>query len=531
MQAKASFGMQKPSLGHQCATPSPSNHCPATSWLSPQASSHSLPFQSARHSTAGTARSFPLNGNSIAALLHDSSADLQAKVPRQPRQSASMDPEFEKQVHAQMPWLSSHARTLSPAASPKPPPTAAKLTQRLAASKSVEEDAWSDDSIVISPGHRQVWDWTHGPLQNFRALRRAHSDQQEPSQLPQDLPQRQSSIGDLQLHTPDSNKKVYPWPWPDLQRAQQAQQAQQAQSLTSKGDSMDCLSGQQATLSEIAAVQVPLQLGSSSALHLSQLCSPASRQGVSGAAQQAMPQLNSSSPCLQSLLPGCSFSSLQQLCHTSCTSLPFQRSQHYSRYPQPTQRVSHPSSSACHSSASLLPQHVPPTSSAASQLSPPQTMPPCYPSATPPKPRRFDFVPLHAAPPPASALQHQARVSPSKPWTAHVPPPWPLAAGDANPSPARKLMARGASPSPHRDPLLGSQHASQHAADNSNRHTGRPDSRVLAQGDGTLCGGDKAAPCGPQLQDLELQQASFDWMTSQLDAVSGTSAQHKLSQL
>ena len=495
MQAKAPLETETPSLRH-CTSPTSRNHCPASSWLSPHASSHSLPFQSARSSISGIAGSFPLNGNSIAALLKDSNADLQARVPWRPSQSASMGTEFEKEVHAQMPWLSCYTRTLSSALSPDPP-----LTQRMPASRSLEEDAPSDDSVAISPAHRQVWDWTHGPLQNFRALRRAHSDVQEQCQLPQDLPQRRSSSGNLQLRFGDSRQTC-------SNPSENAQHAQQGQSL----------SGQQATLSDILAVQAQLRHFSSSASHPSQPCSPSPRLSLNEAAQRAMPQLNASSPSLQSLLPGRCSAPLQQLLHASP---PLSPGQHFLQSSQPTQLVSRPSSSARHSSALLNPRLLSHTSSAADQLPIIQDNPPWYSSATQ-RPPSFSSVPLHVARPPASALQHQDRSSPSASWTPSLPPPWPMVAGYATPSPRARLTTRVANPSPHGRRALASQHASQHAADGRNRHTWRPDGRLMTQGDSILCSANTPhTQCAPQLQDLELQQANFDWMASDPAAISG----------
>lgn len=72
-------------------------------------------------------------------------------------------------------------------------------------------------------------------------------------------------------------------------------------------------------------------------------------------------------------------------------------------------------------------------------------------------------------------------------------------AGDVTPSPGRQLMAMDASPNPPRGPVLEPQHATQHAADHSNRHTGIPDFALLTQDDRLR--ETPVVPLAPQLQD------------------------------
>ena len=71
------------------------------------------------------------------------------------------------------------------------------------AHSSSEDDSQSDESVSISPLHRQAWDWSHGSLQSFKTLRQGlqHHTQQT-------LQAALSSISQVQQPLQDADQSV-----------------------------------------------------------------------------------------------------------------------------------------------------------------------------------------------------------------------------------------------------------------------------------------------------------------------------------
>ena len=81
--------------------------------------------------------------------------------------------DFVSKFQAEPQWLADYAASQQTDASSAglPDHQAPQALPSLQAQSSCEEGLLSDDSVAISPRRRQAWDWSHGSLQSFRALR------------------------------------------------------------------------------------------------------------------------------------------------------------------------------------------------------------------------------------------------------------------------------------------------------------------------------------------------------------------------
>lgn len=178
--------------------------CSASQWIHPTVTPHSLPFQILTHSaasSAGSARSYALAGDAVQCSAPDLPAGIQKL--RDPRRN--VDVKAPQSVSACFPdplQASTRCRPLSP------PQTAPQYSQFLlkgpskngppagpvglhvmppvnapARASTFQAGSRSDDTVTITPVHRQAWDWSHGPLYTFRAICRAASQQHQQQQL------------------------------------------------------------------------------------------------------------------------------------------------------------------------------------------------------------------------------------------------------------------------------------------------------------------------------------------------------------
>lgn len=180
--------------------------CPGTLWPPALVTPHSPASEALNHSiacaagTAGSAGTHSLAGDACAAPLLRPASSQQASTswlldPRLP-----LAPDIAQALPASLPPLS------KPSPSPHLACTSAQTrslySQFLAEGFSTQDpqaasvqlppvcggatppsrggpDSRCDDSVAITHSHRQTWDWTHGPLYSFRALRQTQEQRQQ----------------------------------------------------------------------------------------------------------------------------------------------------------------------------------------------------------------------------------------------------------------------------------------------------------------------------------------------------------------
>ena len=179
--------------------------CSASQCIHPTVTPHSLPFQILTHSTtssAGSARSYALAGDAVQCSAPDLPAGMQKL--RDPRRNVDVElPQSASACFPDPPQASTHCRPLTP------PQTAPQYSQFLlkgpsmncppagpvglhvvpsvnapARASTLQAGFRSDYTVTITPGHRQAWDWSHGPLYSFRAVCRAAIQQRQGLPLP-----------------------------------------------------------------------------------------------------------------------------------------------------------------------------------------------------------------------------------------------------------------------------------------------------------------------------------------------------------
>ena len=195
----------------------PSMLCAASQWVDATVIPHSLPFQSLNHSTAGSAGSHALAGDAVQCSASGLPASLQQL--RDPRPKANVEVlEGASACFPDQPPASTHAMPLTPpqtvpqcnqflleGSSQKRPPAGpaglhlVPLVKAPARASIVGAGFTGDDSVTITPSHRQTWDWSHGPLYSFRALCRA------PIQQHQHQQQQVSTAAQHGSYTPSSD--------------------------------------------------------------------------------------------------------------------------------------------------------------------------------------------------------------------------------------------------------------------------------------------------------------------------------------
>ena len=175
--------------------------CAASQWVDATVTADSLPFQSLNHSTASSAGSHALAWDAVQCSMPDLPASMQ-----QLRDSCSqVDVEVAQGASAcfpDQPQASTHCRPLTPpqtvyqynqlllegpcrkrpAAGPVGLHTV-PLVKAPARASILGAGFMPDDSVTITPGRRQTWDWSHGPLYSFRVLCRAPIQQHQQHQL------------------------------------------------------------------------------------------------------------------------------------------------------------------------------------------------------------------------------------------------------------------------------------------------------------------------------------------------------------
>ena len=336
-------------------------------------------------------------------------------------------------------------------------------------------DFGSDDSVAITPGHRQTWDWSHGPLYNFRALCRAPIHQQQQLLI---AAQRGSYTSSSHMGSracvSDTQRKWQnhlPLPLPACSKR-------------------SYLSSEQPSLLDTAA---GIDHASSST-HRPSSAPPAYSSELFSMHHE--------------LLPYCSSSPAQQPHHP-------QRFFQYSS--SPMLPVLLPSSSV-HPGLPQLPQSAARTSSSAVQLLPTKQHPLNYTSAPPSAP--FSLPAYHDASLFASSLfqhtvqpansftQRQMTHSPSVPQALSSPLPWqtntsfdfPVVSESPHP-----ISASGLHPKWSPDAVVP-----------NNTCRWNPDPRLMV-GDGkTQQKAHMGNPRGTELDLQELHQSALDWMASDM---------------
>ena len=175
----------------------PSLLCLASQWVNGTATAHSLPFQNLSHSTSSAGSS---------ASAQDA---VQCSVPDLPARLQQLrDPRFQVDVEVAQGAAAAFSDESQAFTQFTTPQTAPQYNEFLlegpsrngppagpvwlhtvppveapARASTLGAGSGSDDSVTITPGHRQTWDWSHGPLYSFRDLCRAPIQQHQQQQL------------------------------------------------------------------------------------------------------------------------------------------------------------------------------------------------------------------------------------------------------------------------------------------------------------------------------------------------------------
>ena len=183
-------------LKHRVEPPGLAGH-----WLDAPVTPHSLPFQTSAQSTACTAGTAGSAGAACPAALRCTSSSLPASMQqlRDPRLKAEAeaqqgapacfprgsDPPRQDTHHTPPQTVPQHRQVWPEGPSGRGPPAAlaglrtVPLATAPSGASSYRAESRLDDSVHITPDHRQTWDWSHGPLDGFRALCQARMLQRQ----------------------------------------------------------------------------------------------------------------------------------------------------------------------------------------------------------------------------------------------------------------------------------------------------------------------------------------------------------------